>query len=1671
MTHLSPDHSSAVRWILSSDEHCPDCNRPVRGHTPCRTDTMIRKCEKCEKFIFTRSSVGRPPEPPATKNAAYCPVCGTLLPGGTAPVRRHQPGDHILSHPVASCCIYDGARLRSDLHYAAGCWPAGKVICALSGRPAKFKYLDLAPSSLQWPMDAYVNGQPIPVTRHDNLFSVDIPQVSVFSTLVLRSRHSPTDTSAGGQLDVLIVPVPSIRLVSSNTSHDLTEGTVCHVDYQQKVMQIEIEFPKPDASISESVIRDVLLAVRISARGLKVDRATDDIFLVHVDDLPKDGRTQLQLLPFQLSYPLHLRAKSVPSVDLESQQHGKPTELAPLRQVASTAHVTSGQAGSTGQTSSEQVLRATQTSSEQVAQPGRVLPEQVQPVQTSAEQALPRVRFIDSVGDEHDVRPDVTLRTYVASREGRWPSPVKVRLRIRSPHGAKPVCEASKIREVTPIVPTLRYDEQNPGSQICEFSGSDEAEVYGFCVKIQDARYHFLVVKFRPKFEMVLPNREPAHELYDPVVYVDDKDAVSLRVGCPTGTAPALSSIVVDNRSYRPYQPGEEGTAIPVHTDSRHQKLLLHYYMSVDPIELTLSLRKRPLPEEILSGVDTEVANIGAVGNSPGAGVVARPNMVVRTQHIQKLVIINSTSHDLVVSPEWFNVVATNRRPMEDSTNDDNVLVARARVRANDPGLFGVLRVASRFESGSIVFRGNDSTEVYLEIVPRVPDAHERQWRAQLPVTQPIKANIAIELKVAQVRREQRGDLFFDFGTSTTAILSQFNDSDNFLQESDQTDPFIRSRLVAVWTHDDWESRTRPSDFGAPVRDSFENEPETAKYFCGFAICENIKTLFRTGHGDMPPILRIGTGRRPVNHFYDPGAPEHLYRQAQRAMARYAVANLRMVPRRVVTALPIILRGAHRRRALRAIQEAFTHAVRQLRTAREIVEDSVELDISEVEVIDDNGEVVQPSSDVAPQDVAISPGEAPLIDPDVVSVSATIDESTAAAFQDILAIMDETSTKDEDIPRHVMVIDVGGGTTDITLFRLGANVECVGFDGVGRGGQWATACVMEILVTKLSTAVSAASPGAILIQRSTSMPVKGLFDAANENEKNLWTLAERAKHLLQTRTPWTPSNHDRELILRLNYLSGGEIIRLKSTPNVELEVSALESSSGYSAFLDAVAERSYHAGNLKYAPNYSLPPLHSVILTGQASCCELLRKRLWDRLEREPKGAKGVRDRKLAVVKGLRDYDHKYRSHPGFARIGRLERVVLAPVGKAGLADVILPRFHPLNVPGVLADEKAVLDSAGRNPPIRVRPTLRLRPLSGKRLNTSGHEVATTNAPPALASELIVGMAPKKWSAAKVREALLRFRYCIWVDEQEDMWGALYEKWPDVESSASFIEVATSAGLPWTHTREDIVSHPLAKLLGVLLAFADSQQSPWDLDYGRMADGATPIIYDEWRTYSVPVKELALPEWLPLAEPPDELDLRRDETCLVWARETEQGREWYPIAIVPRYWEEVRFGDLAYSVLDLAAGRSFYGSPALLNALLPREGDPQHWILSFGPRTAGAEERPPAPCYVEAHVLKRTVVDQTTEVDAGWGISDNDTTAKASVSTASPKDSGATSASADDSSRLDGPRNEALSGEKVLSWKTHRATVKIQWWRPLSARTDPFELYQERVRRGWENVD
>jgi serine/threonine protein kinase len=905
-------------------------------------------------------------------------------------------------------------------------------------------------------------------------------------------------------------------------------------------------------------------------------------------------------------------------------------------------------------------------------------------------------------------------------------------------------------------------------------------------------------------------------------------------------------------------------------------------------------------------------------------------------------------------------------------------------------------RAAAKLESlsddGSMTLpRGTHSFRLVL--TPWVRTDNMEVWEFDVEVIAPVRDRIYVELTVQGVREDPDDPIFFwDYGTVNTTILLEYQSKENWLRFGG---PFVPSRAVVAWHNSQAllpDDDSAPKTF-APVTAARIANPSFRRDYCGYAEVRNIKTQFRTGRPEVVHVERIPEARtRLLKTQYGPRDVTQLFRETQGCLAVFAMNKLNSVPSEVWTALPIILRGNRREEALAAIRDAFTERCREL------------------------GKTVP-------------------------VVRAFLDESSAAAMAYLLKL--EPSADDDQ--RRVVVIDIGGGTTDITVFEFSVSaspyhrrIECVGFDGIGFGGVRVTWRVLQLIVSALNASLEA-------FKVDIADDMDGVWaDHGFKNREILEPIAEAAKRVLEAGATWTATTEVVQQLLRL-YCSNGSATKTIAEVAPQLfaptvEVSAFESDPVYRRFIEEVVERATYATSRDYsqarrpdaAANVS--GITHIVLSGQASGGMLLSRLLAARFPSAslvPRGDPG--ERKQAVVRGLKDYfDSSSEVTSNITlEVGNLQRVVLAPVANPS-GRALLERFHPLNVPVVMYNSTAIVEFGKSE---RVRPVRKVRP--GSAYDT---ETATVSVAPLLGRTVHMDDIPDEWDDSRAEAALSHCRYFVWVDSNENLRGVISEKWGNGESlvrrrdtvKPSWVdewlqqpEVSQPGDLFW--------GHPLLMLLRKFFREPERRILPRAMDAGlagRRATSHALSLVDgrgrEWNTYLRKITELNSP-----TSPwgiPGRLQERAGNYGLVLARQQDDRWIWFPICAIGHPVREVSYGALARRVLEASVDQRWEDLPVLLGWKLDRNTADRisAWSLSFGDSSPFQL----APCVV-SDILR----GETEDVDRGW---QNHSEAEF------------------EGARFD--EYEAVEDGKILSC----------WWKPVTDDVDVFDGYQRGVRSGWD---
>lgn len=851
-----------------------------------------------------------------------------------------------------------------------------------------------------------------------------------------------------------------------------------------------------------------------------------------------------------------------------------------------------------------------------------------------------------------------------------------------------------------------------------------------------------------------------------------------------------------------------------------------------------------PFPEDFDMLVHQwgEPPELRMTSDDPDFGVVSRPNLAVDRVVRVAIQVLNNWDEQVIVREQRFQV----------------------------DGRFEV----SVPEECTIHAKANGSVAVLLKPLRTSDRAH---WQFQLALRVPHAGKIDCEVVVEAVMVRNLSDrIYYDYGTSNTAVCGNYARRRNYLREPGEAH-FVRSRAVARWTSPPAPGRD-PESLEAPCDDS-RLKARAGEPAPSFAVLNDIKTHFRMGQSPIVPLRSLVdgdlNGRR---RLYQPREISHTFANVQESLAKFVVNRLSTVPSEVITALPIVLRGARRSAARDAIRAGFASACRA-------------------------HNYPQPT------------------------VDATLDESTAVAMTTLLGRIEVPT----DRPEHVLVIDVGGGTTDITLYRIAAHehlagrvAECVGFDGLGVGGSWVTERVSRILRKKLEVAATAASgrPVRIPLPGERSTPAGGpAKEGAVVNEGLLRNVAERAKKLAIASGTWQASAAELRELDGLTGIDANASVLPVLPSQVTLSYDELLEDPGYRWLLDEIAARAQHAGNVAHATDFVSPVIDRLVFAGQASMCRMLQSVAAERLATSlaPEGGEGQsRDRKLAVVEGLRAYCERVRGTDlqSRFRVAGLDNVVMCPVGHQGWQRVVLPRFHPLNVPETFCDEADVIEFGGLGRR-QLLPVILRRP--GQ---PSQEEVPTTQAIHFLAQTVTL-----RWDYAlgdrENRELRRRYRYCIWVDSRDELKGAMFEHWDSGQPIRGVSAVQCER-------------HPVVQLLAHFVAQLGNEAKLLELN--ALSRGSTPItIVDcegtEWTTYGVPTplfQDSSSPWYAP------DQALGRGEQQFVLATRRDHRFSFIPItAGTPN--QHTTYAQLARDFVERVVGKQFSGFPVVCGVKLPPE--------------------------------------------------------------------------------------------------------------------------------------
>ena len=889
-------------------------------------------------------------------------------------------------------------------------------------------------------------------------------------------------------------------------------------------------------------------------------------------------------------------------------------------------------------------------------------------------------------------------------------------------------------------------------------------------------------------------------------------------------------------------------------------------------------------------------------------GIPARPNLAAKLEKAILVEVDNAWGHEIRLSPDWV-------------FDESGEKLVKACLCPKD------CRDGSGKPAHIALPSGKSKLPVYL--VPQRADG-ARSWNIRFPVVAPaVGAAPLLQLDSRGVGSElEPTRIYYDFGTTFTSVRGLYAKKFSDLREPVLDLRFVRSRGVALW---DWErdTETYPDSVQAPISDSELASTDFANKYCAYAVVDQIKSAFRIGHPPLVPVQRLRASVKVRK--YQPRTAREAFDLVQESLAAHVVKELRIWPGQILTALPIVLRGRRRTQAIDAIGRGFGLACR---------------------------------SEGWP-------------DP---TVDAELDESSAAGMEALYRVATDTTV---DLPRYVLVIDVGGGTTDITLFCVSPDapgavpqVACVGFDGLGRGGEWATDCVLAILEEQCRAALKS---GADARRLALELGLSDALAAALEEHgpSALRPIAERAKRHLQSppfgadwmKREWQPGPADP---------ASPSTTGVPATPGHFKVTWQAFLGSGYEKFVAEVVARAMHAGNVTYSPNFvapytgaspnaeSPPPILDVVLAGQASLCPLLADRIKSALgvTLSDPGADAAEQRKRAVVRGLATYCSRVRGtrlQAGF-RVGGLEDTVLLPVGVPGWGSVVIPKMSPLRMPWTLYGPEEVWFGRGDRP---VEPVVRIRPdVTSEWLDEAkglSNEIVTTEQDIRVGRDL---QQPGDATATMLRDLQSRFRYCLWIDEDDSLYGALYEKWQVEDGTlgppaASVSGVDGEAGRPprseatrRTFSWRDYAHHPVLLLLRATLQEGGKPLVPYSLGAQRMRQPASagdppmaPLRHRDatgrwWTTYTVPmvkVRDPKSPWYLERRGAVDGVYVGLAPEDLLEANDMGPGERhsWFPLTFVGDELREVTTYDaFARSVVRWVSGRPLSGNLPVVEAVL-----------------------------------------------------------------------------------------------------------------------------------------
>ncbi len=259
----------------------------------------------------------------------------------------------------------------------------------------------------------------------------------------------------------------------------------------------------------------------------------------------------------------------------------------------------------------------------------------------------------------------------------------------------------------------------------------------------------------------------------------------------------------------------------------------------------------------------------------------------------------------------------------------------------------------------------------------------------------------------------------------------------------------------------------------------------------------------------------------------------------------------------------------------------------------------------------------------------------------------------------------------------LVVVDIGGGTTDITSYEIKTiggvlDVRCVGFDGMIVGGRWITRVVADLLARKL---IEIASRKGKALAIEMPQPGSKQSGPAAQNWAGMKLLAERLKLTLHDGGKFSVAEFaslpleaqnlvmvtiDGSSMSLANWLAS---MVQSNGADVLIEPSDLASDIRYRTFVSNVVDRARCADNLTAREGEWPKEGVRVILTGRLRIVDCYIDSFQRTFLHRP-GYEGVgRAAELAVTNGLESYAKAIQEGKRL-RVGGLQRAVLVPVGE-----------------------------------------------------------------------------------------------------------------------------------------------------------------------------------------------------------------------------------------------------------------------------------------------------------------------------------------------------------------------------------------------------------------------